>query len=603
MPVGIGIRSAAGRLDLELGLETRLSNLEAVCRVRGADELTATAWRQDGAAWVAHCGPVEIRLQSRTRDGGVALMLTALGLGSAIVDAVGLRGEPVVAGGAPTLLVENGYQSWDDSVVRRRLQGQASRVSWWTAGLGANSGAGLAIAARSARRHGTVFEWQPESGLTVLQMAAPTADEAAHVWRARSGARFAAESVVAVAAPELPQALRAAAGTIRGDRVAAPRGWLSWYQHGPSVTRDDVLESAAELRSDCFADLDARVVQIDDGWQESYGDWVPNTKFAGLDLLCAELRSGGQLPGIWTAPFLVSVGSDLSDRAPNDWFVPDVSTGAPLVDPRHFVFGPMRVLDARRPAVRDHLETTFRRLRGHGFGYFKIDFLYAGAYVGFAAFRAALRAIRRGIGDDAYLLACGAPLLAVAGLVDGCRIGPDTCTPFYDFETGVSTPTFFGDEVQAVARAVAMRRHLSGWFQLDPDVAMAAATLEPGRARQLVTAVALGGGLYFLGDALAALPPDRRDLLTNPEIATLSQGGAATADLAATPDGGAPSVWRRDDGLIALFNWTGSSVRYDAIAPAGTPMRDLWRPEVVGPGPVEVPPHDVRVLRLGRGRL
>ena len=59
--------------------------------------------------------------------------------------------------------------------------------------------------------------------------------------------------------------------------------------------------------------------------------------------------------------------------------------------------------------------------------------MYAGALPGrrsedgapLAAYREGLRIIRRGAGEGATLIGCGAPLLPSIGLVDAMRVGPD----------------------------------------------------------------------------------------------------------------------------------------------------------------------------------
>ena len=96
-------------------------------------------------------------------------------------------------------------------------------------------------------------------------------------------------------------------------------------------------------------------------------------------------------------------------------------------------------------------EAVFREIHATGIRYFKIDFLYAGAYAGVAALRAGIAAIRRAVGDS-YILACGAPLQPLAGIVEGCRIGQDTATPIHDFESGRPLARIFGDEVLWIAR-------------------------------------------------------------------------------------------------------------------------------------------------------
>jgi len=337
-----------------------------------------------------------------------------------------------------------------------------------------------------------------------------------------------------------------------------------------------VLANAGLLASGGYSQLGYRLIQVDDGWQQAYGDWEPNTKFpGGLGSVAEELAANGQTVGVWTAPFLVSASADLARKAPDDWFVGDPATGERGVDPRHTVFGPMYALDARRPEVQQHLEATFARLYEEGVRYFKIDFLYAGAYAGIQALRLGVEAIRRGV-RDAYLLACGAPLLPMAGLVDGCRVGQDTASPIYDFETGAPKPTIFGDEVAWVSRNVAARHFLHRWFQLDPDVALVGGNLTTEQGRQLVTLAALSGGPFFASDDLAALSPERLALLTNPAVLALVGAGAAVPDWEPGELDLPAAVWRRGD-VLAVFNWSAEPREFPVLVPGRGTAHDLWQ--------------------------
>ena len=89
-------------------------------------------------------------------------------------------------------------------------------------------------------------------------------------------------------------------------------------------------------------------------------------------------------------------------------------------------------LDTTHPEVKTWLHDLRGAAEG-GLYYLKIDFLFAAAMPGSAAkrvtpiqaYREGMRVVRRPPGTG-FVLACGAPLLPSAGLVDGMRIGEDT---------------------------------------------------------------------------------------------------------------------------------------------------------------------------------
>ena len=89
------------------------------------------------------------------------------------------------------------------------------------------------------------------------------------------------------------------------------------------------------------------------------------------------------------------------------------------------------------------------------------------------AYRLGLRALRDGLGEDGFLLGCGAPLAASIGLVDAMRTGPDVA-PIWDDE---ARRVFLGDGSCPSARA-ALHTSLTRWYQHtwygpDPDVMIA----------------------------------------------------------------------------------------------------------------------------------
>jgi alpha-galactosidase len=573
---------AAGQPELSWADLATTGPIGARVRLADGSVHRAADWESEGPIRRARCGPLEVELAIEVDADVARLAVAAVAVEDALVTEIGVELAPLVGAAGPGWVAHNGYHSWDaagllPAAATTQAGAPVKRQSWWTVGLAAGDGAGLAVSALAAAAATTRFDW--EAGrLLVTACEFPSLKQNPPLWAAGRGQRWAADAVAITAAADVRLALKRMASLVPGRPAnGVPRGWLSWYHYGPWISAQEVLENSQILSHEDLRSLGYQVIVVDDGWQQGYGDWQPNSKFpGGLAALATELTARGQLLGVWTAPFLVSAGSELVARAPAEWFVKDPATGERAVDPVHVVFGPMHILDARHPEVLDHLAATFARLRADGVDYFKIDFLYAGAYAGTAALRAGVEAIRRGAGEDAYLLACGAPLLPVVGLCEGCRIGRDTASPIFDFELGSPKPTLLGDEVVEVARNQAARHFLGAWFQLDADVALVGGNLTLEQGRTLVTVVVLSGGPFFASDHLAALDPERLALLVNREVLALVGGSPAVPDWAPGDRDRASQVWRRD-GVVALFNWDPADREVTAALPGRRRARDLWQ--------------------------
>jgi alpha-galactosidase len=189
------------------------------------------------------------------------------------------------------------------------------------------------------------------------------------------------------------------------------------------VREADVLEN---LDAAGRFDLPLEVIQLDDGYEPVVGDWLdPSPRFGSLADVLGAIAARGRTPGLWTAPFLVGSESRIAREHP-DWLVDGVDAGRNWGQRLY-------ALDVTEPQAAAHLEHVFRSLAELGVRYHKLDFLYAGAIPGrrcadgdpIEAYREGLRVVRRGAGDDAILIGCGAPLLPSIGLVDAMRIGPD----------------------------------------------------------------------------------------------------------------------------------------------------------------------------------
>jgi alpha-galactosidase len=199
-----------------------------------------------------------------------------------------------------------------------------------------------------------------------------------------------------------------------GPRTDPPSVWCSWYRYFEEITGADVLENLAAFAAH---DLEVDVVQIDDGWSPGLGEGLRESeRFGSLPAVVDAIRTSGRRAGIWLAPFLVGAETTLAREHP-DW----------LTGPAGRNWGQELVgLDLTHSAVRDLLAAHLERLVGLGIDYLKLDFLYAGALDGTAAYRSGLALVREVVGPDVHLVGCGAPLLPSVGLVDAMRVSPDT---------------------------------------------------------------------------------------------------------------------------------------------------------------------------------
>jgi len=245
-----------------------------------------------------------------------------------------------------------------------------------------------------------------------------------------------------------------------------PRVWCSWYSFYREIGEDLLLKVLDEV-----APFPFEVFQVDDGWQRALGDWEPNERFPrGMAFLAKAIRERGLRPGLWLAPFLLTADSPLLRERP-DWLLRDAE-GRPI--PAGYNWGrPLFALDSGKEEVVDFAVNLVRKALAWGYDYLKLDFLYAAALPGAegeARYQRAMARMREAAGE-AYLLFCGAPVLASLGLADGLRVGPDVA-PYWDNEDRsfwLADPT--GPGLKNALRTTWHRLWLSENVHVDPDVA------------------------------------------------------------------------------------------------------------------------------------
>ncbi|MDQ1511310.1 MAG: alpha-galactosidase, partial [Actinomycetota bacterium] len=371
------------------------------------------------------------------------------------LDAVALVWDGGAVGDDPRLFA-NGYQSWTPARTRRLgvdvdpsrdprplpLVRAAFHADPGVCGPGELRSEQVAVIATGDRaRIGVGFVGGASHAGTIrVRLVDDRLEIAATAWfggaTIRSGERRALHPVV-IEEHDDPSVLleRWADRTGRAERarVDAPflSGWCSWYHYFEHVTEREILANLA-LADDWPFD----VFQVDDGFQRAIGDWLhTNDRFpSGVDGVASAIRASGRTAGLWIAPFLAAPDSDVATAHP-EWLARAPEGEGPAIGMYHDVWGGvMWQLDTTNPEVADHLAATARALVAAGYRYLKLDFTFSASMPGrftdptrtpAERVRAGYDAIRRGAGDDVFILGCGAPLGAVVGSVDAMRIGAD----------------------------------------------------------------------------------------------------------------------------------------------------------------------------------
>lgn len=206
-------------------------------------------------------------------------------------------------------------------------------------------------------------------------------------------------------------------------------GWTSWYHHYTNISEKIIVDNANHFAK---AKTPIQFFQIDDGYQESIGDWLaikpafPN----GLKVVADEIKELGYTPGLWIAPFVAERKSRLVEEHP-DWLLRYPNGKAVKAGYSPMWSGWFYALDIYHPEFRAYLENVMNTmLHEWGFGILKLDFLYAACILPRAGksrgqiMHEAMCWLRE-ISKGKLLLACGVPLVSAFGQVDYCRIGAD----------------------------------------------------------------------------------------------------------------------------------------------------------------------------------
>lgn len=258
----------------------------------------------------------------------------------------------------------------------------------------------------------------------------------------------------------------------KDKKTKKPSVYCTWYYYGDSLTQQDVLDNIDGLVE---RNIPCDVFLIDEGWDRRTGEWEANHKFPmGMKSIAYKIRNKGMIPGIWTSPFIIEPRCNLQYNHP-DWILKR-RDGRPV---QFFMNGMFNyVLDTTHPGVLGWIEELYRKLTfDWGYTYHKLDFtravvldseavFYNPSVTRAQAYRMGYEAVRRGTGEDAYILVCGGLYDATAGIADGQRTGSDVTSIW---------PKMEGKENESAPRTIkqnVLRYWMNHLWDNDPDALM-----------------------------------------------------------------------------------------------------------------------------------
>ena len=288
-----------------------------------------------------------------------------------------------------------------------------------------------------------------------------------------------------------------------------PSGWCTWYYYYLHINEDEFKRNAAWIAEN-LKDYGARVVQLDDGWQEQKRNWevVDTRDFpSGMEDLARYVSGLGLVPGIWVTPHGQS--SDEVIEANRDVFLWG-EDGKPR---NHHWVGEV-LLDPTAPGAETYLKSILQRLHGWGYRYFKVDGQppvvqtlkkHQDAFHNpdadpVAAYRESLGWIREVIGADSYMLGCwGYPTEGI-GIMNGARTAGDVMLDWKGFNLAFK------------AALTGYHLHNIAWYN-DPDTPLVRRPLPFAQARAWATLQGLSGLALMASDRLTDLSEPRVELL------------------------------------------------------------------------------------------
>lgn len=354
-----------------------------------------------------------------------------------------------------------------------------------------------------------------------------------------------------------------------------PAVFCTWYFYELNVTYEDVKTNLNIMKN---RHLPYEVFQVDEGWEITLGEYAPNEKFPlSMADLAKEIEEAGFTPGLWSSPFVAHETASIWRKHP-EWILKD-QEGRPCLFPMNDTV--YYVFDITNSDTWQYFRELYQMFTfDWGYTYHKLDFTRAAVIYEDAdfydkritlarAYYNAVRAIREGMGEDAFFLMCGGLYDPIIGLVDAQRTGSDVLSMWS------SNINKNGKTAPYTIRQSAMRYYMNYWWANDPDALMIRENEEMQRGSRLTLGLLTddevktsvmnqftGGGIMCQTEPLDSITDER--LFEIRHILPVIDTKVAPVDiLAPSRFPGAIKVTASHTGniFICITNWSDTDVK------------------------------------------
>jgi len=314
-----------------------------------------------------------------------------------------------------------------------------------------------------------------------------------------------------------------------------PMGWSSWSIYYGSANHDKVIKDS-KILVDEYKKLGVDTIQLDGGWYKAWGDWdhKPNLFPKGIKGLSKDVRDLGLKFGNWYAHTLFRPESEtFKNHHDYNIFYGDHIKPSFGGKDEELIMDPAAsyALDLSNEDVQKYLYDLFKTATDdYGVSYYKLDFLvrsllrsgqnnegvisYPNGDYCVAVYNKAQQIVRDAVGPDTFMISCGAPIGESIGYFDAMRVDPDITNghKYKDFWK------VFRNNIKSIF----LRSYYNGRaIIIDPDALVVRGKAGPrdnvalsyDQARVWATTVAMCGGSFIINEEMAALAPERKELI------------------------------------------------------------------------------------------